>query len=77
MAYIYDVTDVLVHVVTTDLSEDPAYAGCFDVCAHGPERMQEFHRTKGDQYFMIGSLAMPGADENTLVEYSIIETEET
>jgi len=74
---IYDVTDALIRAVTTDIIEDPAYAGCIDVCAHGPDRMPEIHRTKGYQYYLIGSFAMPNAGKNTLVEYSVIETEES
>lgn len=72
---IHAVTDALVRVVTTDISENPEYAKGIDICAYAPEP-QDFRRTKRYQYFMTGSVALPGADHNTLIEYGIVETEE-
>ena len=73
---IYAATDALIRVVTTDIAENPAYTKGIDVCAYPPEPMQSFHRTKRYQYYMTGSVAMPGADHNTLIEYGIIEADE-
>ncbi|MDL2232010.1 carboxylate--amine ligase [Ruminococcaceae bacterium OttesenSCG-928-L11] len=74
---IYAVTDALIRVVTTDIGENPEYAKGIDVCAYAPEPMQSFRRTKRYQYYMTGSVALPGTDKNTLVEYGVIEAEES
>lgn len=70
------VTGELIHTVTTDIYEDPTYAGCLNVCAYGPDITLDHHQTKGDQFFMIVSIEMPNTDENILVEYLVIETKE-
>ena len=72
------VADAIIRVVTDDLSGNSEYAGC-DVFAYAPEPMNESKRTRQYQYqyHVTGVVSPVSAKENILVNYGIIEREET
>lgn len=70
------VTDIIIRAVTDDLSGNPEYAGC-EVFAYAPEPMNQSKRTRKYQYHVTGVVSPVSAKENILVNYGIIEREET
>lgn len=70
------VTDTIIRAVTDDLSGNPEYAGC-EVFAYAPEPMETSKRTRRYQYHVTGVVSPVSAKENILVNYGIIEREET
>lgn len=70
------VAGAIIRAVTDDLSGNPEYAGC-EVFAYAPERMEEFRRTRRYQYHVTGVVSPVSAKENVLVNYGVIEQQET
>lgn len=70
------VTDALIRAVNAELSgSSQDYPGC-EVYSYAPEVMESYHRTKRYQYRMTGVISPENAEENVLVEFGIMETEE-
>lgn len=68
--------NAIIRVIKDDLSENPEYAGC-EVSAYAPEPMEDYKRTRRYQYSATGVVLPISAKENILVEYGIVEQEET
>ena len=71
-----DVTDVLIRSVRDDLAEMPEYAHC-ETAAYAPELVKSFRRVRRYRYEMMGIVYPKYAEENILIDYGIIEEEET
>lgn len=69
------VTDALIQAVNDELSGSQEYPGS-EVCSYAPEVMESYRRTKRYQYHMTGVISPQNAEENVLVEFGIIETED-
>jgi hypothetical protein len=70
------VADAIIRAVTDDLSGNPEYSGS-EVFAYAPEPMNDSKRTRQYQYHVTGVVSPISAKENILVNYGIIEREET
>ena len=70
---IYTAADALIRAVCDDLSGNPEYSGS-EVYAYAPEPMQPFHRRNRYQFYMTRVVSPAYAEENTLVDYGVIET---
>lgn len=75
-ADIETVADAIIRVVTDDLSGNSEYAGC-EVFAYAPEPMDESKRTQRYEYHVTGVVSPVSAKENILVNYGIVEREES
>ena len=73
---IEEVTDALIRAVRDDLAEMPEYAHC-ETAAYAPELVRSFRRVKCYQYEMTGIVCPKYAEENILIDYGIIEEEES
>ena len=73
---IEEVTDALIHAVRDDLAEMPEYAHC-ETAAYAPEPVKSFRRVRRYQYEMTGIVYPEYAEENILIDYGIVEEEET
>ena len=73
---IEEVTDALIRAVRDDLAEMPEYAHC-ETAAYAPEPIKSFRRVKRYRYEMIGIIYQKYAEENILIDYGIVEEEET
>ena len=71
-----EVTDALIHAVWDDLAEMPEYAHC-ETAAYAPEPVKLFRRVRRYQYEMMGIVYPEYAEENVLIDYGIVEEEET
>ena len=76
-----DVADALIRAVRDDLAEMPEYAHC-ETAAYVPEPVQEhrrvsFRRVRRYRYEMMGIVYPKYAEENVLIDYGIIEEEES
>ena len=70
---IYEATDRLIEAVCDDLSGNPEYNGC-RVYAYPPE--DEYGEMGPYQYQMSGVVFPPAAEENIVISYGIVETDE-
>ncbi len=68
--------EAIIRAVKDDLSGNPDYPGC-DVYAYAPEPVRADKRTQRYQYVVTGVVSPVSAKENILVEYGIMEREET
>ena len=73
---IEEVTDALIRAVRDDLAEMPEYAHC-ETAAYAPEPIKSFRRVKRYRYEMMGIIYQKYAEENILIDYGIVEEEET
>ena len=71
-----DVADALIHAVRDDLAEMPEYAHC-ETAAFAPEPIKSFRRERRYRYEMMGIVYPKYAEENVLIDYGIIEEEES
>ena len=71
-----EVTDALIRAVRDDLAEMPEYAHC-ETAAYAPEPIKSFRRVKRYRYEMMGIIYQKYAEENILIDYGIVEEEET
>ena len=72
----FELTDALIRAVRDDLAEMPEYAHC-ETAAYAPELVKSFRRVKRYRYEMTGIVYPKYAKENILIDYGIIEEEET
>lgn len=72
---IYDVSNALIKDAVDELTESPEYENC-TANAFAPEPLKEFRRVKRYRYEMMGIVYPQHGDENILVDFGIIETEE-
>ena len=71
-----DVADALIRAVRDDLAEMPEYAHC-ETAAYAPEPIKSFRRVRRYRYEMMGIVYPKYAEENVLIDYGIIEEEES
>lgn len=67
-----EVTDALIRDVREDLSGMPEYASC-ETAAYAPCSVRSYRRVRRYAYEMTGVACVANADENTLIDYGIME----
>lgn len=70
---IHAVTDMLMKIVSDDMLGLPQFASGYTSYAYAPERIKEFQRVKRYAYYMDGIAAPDYGEQNTVIEYGIME----
>lgn len=73
---IYDATPDLIRAVSDELANSPEYDKC-ETYAYAPEDIPLHFKVKRYDYWMRGVVSPPNAPENILIDFGIIEEEES